>query len=337
MEQQAESNYKLRTTNYELSLQRNDKISLIVLAAGMGSRYGGLKQLDPVGPSGEILLDYSVYDAVRAGFSEIVFVIRKEIEESFRKMIGDRYAKAFPQLEVKYVFQEMTDLPQNLQVPEGRTKPWGTGHALLAARHMVNTPFAVINADDYYGSSGYQLLAHFLQQRTPDHYAMVGYQLNNTLSPFGAVSRGVTESTAEGFLKKITEQRELRASGEQVVAKQATGKELFFTGEELVSLNFWAFLPDFFPHLERLFEEFLKDTLPITKVSALAHECRFSEFYLPSAVSHLIEEKKISVKLLPTEDPWFGLTHPSDLPQVKASLQQRIEVGHYPSPLFNNC
>jgi len=304
-------------------------MTLIVLAAGMGSRYGGLKQLDPVGPCGEILLDYSVYDALRAGFSEIIFVIRKEIEEPFRKMIGERYKKAFPQLEVKYVFQKMDDLPQGFKVPEGRTKPWGTGHALLSARHVIKTPFAVINADDYYGSSGYQLLANFLQEARPAHYAMVGYQLKNTLSPFGAVSRGVTKSTAEGFLKSITEQTELRASGERVVAKQATGEELFFTGEELVSLNFWAFLPDFFPHLEKLFEEFLNDSLKPEQ------ETR-AEFYLPSAVSHLIAEKKISVKILPTEDPWFGLTHPSDLPQVKAGLQERIEARYYPSPLFKN-
>lgn len=306
-----------------------ESLTLIVLAAGMGSRYGGLKQLDPVGPSGEILLDYSVYDAVRAGFSEIIFVIRKEIEEPFRKMIGDRYAKAFPQLEVKYVFQDMSDLPCGFKVPEGRTKPWGTGHAVLAARHDVKNPFAVINADDYYGSSGYQLLANFLQQAEPAHYAMVGYQLKNTLSPFGAVSRGITESTADGFLKNITEQTELRANAGSVVAKQPTGEELFFTGEELVSLNFWAFLPDFFPHLEKLFEVFLQ------KTSKTEKETR-AEFYLPSAVSHLIEEKKISVQLLPTDDPWFGLTHPSDLPQVKAGLKQRIEAGLYPLPLFQN-
>lgn len=307
----------------------NSPVTLLVLAAGMGSRYGGLKQLDPVGPCGETLLDYSVYDALCAGFSEIVFVIRKEIEEPFRKMIGERYAKAFPQLEVKYVFQKMDDLPQGFKVPEGRKKPWGTGHALLAARHVIKNRFAVINADDYYGSSGYQLLANFLQEARPAHYAMVGYQLKNTLSPFGTVSRGVTKSTAEGFLKSITEQTELRASGERVVAKQPTGEELFFTGEELVSLNFWAFLPDFFPHLEKMFEEFLK---AILKSETETH----AEFYLPSAVSHLIEEKKISVKILPTEDPWFGLTHPSDLPQVKARLQQQIQAGYYPLPLFKN-
>lgn len=318
---------KYRVNALPSSASSLQPLALLILAAGMGSRYGGLKQLDPVGPSGETLLDYSVYDAVRAGFSEIVFIIRKEIEESFRKMIGDRYAKAFPHLQVKYVFQEMTDLPDNIKAPEGRTKPWGTGHALLAARHVVNTPFAVINADDYYGSSGYQLLAAFLQQAHPAHYAMVGYQLKNTLSPFGAVSRGVTESTVEGFLKKITEQTELRASGERVVAKQSGGKDLVFTGKELVSLNFWAFLPDFFPHLERLFEIFLHDALQTTKATSL-------EFYLPSAVSHLIAEGIISVKLLPTEDPWFGLTHPSDLPQVKAGLQEIITKGCYPSPLF---
>ncbi|MBX9578590.1 MAG: NTP transferase domain-containing protein [Chthoniobacterales bacterium] len=302
-------------------------MTLVVLAAGMGSRYGGLKQLDPVGPSGETLLDYSVYDAVRAGFSEIVFIIRKEIEEPFRKMVGDRYAKAFPQLQVKYVFQEMTDLAQNIKVSEGRTKPWGTGHALLAARYEVKTPFAVINADDYYGSSGYQLLAAFLRQPQAGHYAMVGYQLKNTLSAFGTVSRGITESTNTGFLKKITEQTDLRASVGGVIAQQATGKEIFFTGEELVSLNFWAFLPDFFPHLEKLFEEFLNYVWE-TKQSTTA------EFYLPSAVNQLIKEETISVKLLCTQDPWFGLTYPDDLPQVKVELKKRIEGGYYPSFLF---
>lgn len=306
---------------------KSSNISLVVLAAGMGSRYGGLKQLDPVGPCGEILLDYSVYDAVKAGFSEIVFIIRREIEEPFRKMIGNRYAKAFPQLEVKYVFQEMNDLPHGLKVSEARTKPWGTGHAVLAARHAVQVPFAVINADDYYGSSGYRLLANFLQQATPAHYGMVGYQLKNTLSSFGAVSRGVTESITDGFLKTITEQTNLQQSGDSIIATNPTGENLYFKGEELVSLNFWAFLPDFFSQLERLFGEFLRETLQTPQVMN-------SEFYLPSAVSQLIAEKKISVKLLPTKDPWFGLTHPSDLLAVKAGLEKRIEAGLYPAPLF---
>ncbi len=304
-------------------------ITLLILAAGMGSRYGGLKQLDPVGPCGETLLDYSVYDAVRAGFSEIVFIIRKEIEEPFRNMIGERYVRAFPTLKVTYVFQKMDDLPSGFKVPEDRVKPWGTGHALLAARHLVKTPFAVINADDYYGSSGYHFLADFLTEAMPAHYAMVGYPLKNTLSSFGAVSRGVTESTSDGCLKKITEQTELRAVNREIVATEATGEKISFTGEELVSLNFWAFLPDFFPQLEKLFEDFLLEALKTTKATSL-------EFYLPSAVSQLIAEKKISVKLLRTNDPWFGLTHPSDLPQVKVDLQRRIESGLYPSPLFKN-
>ncbi len=304
-----------------------DTSTLVVLAAGMGSRYGGLKQLDAVGPSGETLLDYSVYDAVRAGFSELVFIIRKEIETSFRMMVADRYTKAFPKLRVTYVFQELTDLPKNINLPENRTKPWGTGHALLAARHIVNTPFAVINADDYYGSLGYRLLANFLQQARPAHYAMVGYPLKNTLSAFGAVSRGVTESTSDGFLKKITEQTELQANDQEVVAMQSTGEKISFTGEELVSLNFWAFMPDFFPQLEKLFEEFLCEALKTPNATNL-------EFYLPAAVNQLIVEKKVSVKLLRTDDPWFGLTHPSDLSQVKTALQERIKKGCYSSPLF---
>ena len=302
-------------------------ITLVVLAAGMGSRYGGLKQLDPVGPSDEILLDYSVYDAVKAGCEHIVFVIRKEIEELFQKKIGDRYVAAFPHLQVSYAIQDITDVPENIKVPEGRSKPWGTGHALWAARHVVKTPFVVINADDYYGSSGYQLLADFFKKAKPTHYAMVGYQLKNTLSPFGPVSRGVIESTSEGFLTKIREHTELRASGEGVVGKQTIGDSLFFTGEELVSLNFWAFLPDFFPYLEKLFEEFLKDALQRAEKNNL-------EFYLPSAVSDLIAEEHISVKLFSSGDPWFGLTHPSDLPQVRSALQQRTKEGYYTSPLF---
>lgn len=297
-------------------------MTLIILAAGMGSRYGGLKQLDPVGPCGETLLDYSVYDAVQAGFSEVIFIIRKEIEDSFHMMIGNRYAKFFPDLKVKYVFQEMSDLPQTFKVPEGRLKPWGTGHALLSARHVVKNPFAVINADDYYGSSGYQLLAAFLQNSMPSHYAMVGYQLKNTLSSFGAVSRGVTETTLEGFLKKITEQVGLSAEDNGLITSREGENSLVFTGEELVSLNFWAFLPDFFPYLEELFEEFLREILPTDQAT-------ISEFYLPSAVNRLISEKKISVKVFPTKDPWFGLTHPSDLPQVKAGLQRRIDKGFY--------
>jgi NDP-sugar pyrophosphorylase family protein len=249
------------------------------------------------------------------------------MEESFRKTIGDHYALAFPDLKVKYIFQELTDLPSSVKAPEGRTKPWGTGHALLAARHLLRSPFAVINADDYYGSSGYDLLAAFLRKTQPSHYAMVSYQLKNSLSAFGAVSRGVIENTAGGFLKKITEHTKLQREENGMIASRGEEGVLFFTGEELVSLNFWALLPDFFPLLERLFEEFLTDAFEKHREDSL-------EFYLPYALNRCVAEGEISVSIIPTEDPWFGLTYPSDLLQVKTGLQSRIDEGHYPASLL---
>ena len=302
-------------------------MTLIILAAGMGSRYGGLKQLDSVGPHGEILLDYSVYDAVAAGFSEILFVIRHDIEEVFRSKIGDRYCQAFPNLKVSYAFQELDDLPEGVPVPEGRVKPWGTGHALLAARKVITGPFAVINADDYYGASGYRVLKQFLEKASEGRYAMVGYLLKNTLSEYGSVSRGICESNNEGTLSHITERTAIRATHDGIIAEERTGEAFRLTGEELVSLNFWAFMPDLFSHLEKQFSEFLKAYRGKESQST-------AEFYLPAAVSHLIETDMASVELLPTTDPWFGLTHSDDLPHVKEALRKMMEERVYPSPLF---
>ncbi|OHE77927.1 MAG: hypothetical protein A3F67_09125 [Verrucomicrobia bacterium RIFCSPHIGHO2_12_FULL_41_10] len=285
----------------------------------MGSRYGGLKQLDPVGPRGEILLDYSVYDAVAAGFSEVIFIIRKDIEEAFRQTIGDRYRDAFPELKVRYAFQELHDLPEGFTPPVGRTKPWGTGHALLAARRLVQSPFAVINADDYYGASGYRVLQQFLTKASHGSYAMVGYHLKNTLSEHGSVSRGICHSRSDEFLINIIERTTIRrASGKNcIVAEEKDGQIIHLTGEELVSLNFWGFTPDLFVHLEKEFSKFLKDHL---------HEENqlTAEFYLPSAINNLIKKETASVRLFPTSDPWFGLTYPADLPQVKKALQRMV-------------
>jgi UTP-glucose-1-phosphate uridylyltransferase len=294
-------------------------LTLVILAAGMGSRYGGLKQLDPVGPHGEVLLDYSIHDAVIAGFTTIVFVIRKEIAHVFEEHITSRYTQQYPEVTIRFAFQELEDLPKPFSLSTNRSKPWGTGHALLAARHLLTSPFAVINADDYYGPSGYLLLKDFLLQLIPsasnlkipqNRYAMVAYLLKNTLSEHGKVSRGICETTKDYFMIEITEQTSIHKRAEGIVAEEKDGSVIMLTGEEWVSLNFWGFTPDIFSYLEEEFTDFLtyqKDHLT-------------AEFYLPSVVNKIIHEKNTSVKILPSQDPWFGLTHPADLRHVKNAL-----------------
>jgi UTP-glucose-1-phosphate uridylyltransferase len=303
--------------------------TLVILAAGMGSRYGGLKQLDPVGPNGEVLLDYSIHDALQAGFNNIVFVIRKEIETTFKEHIKNRYAHYHQALKMRFVFQELTDLPTKNALPTMRTKPWGTGHALLAARHLVTSAFAVINADDYYGPSGYKLLANFfshppastpiLHHKSPSltsdlnqqrAYAMVAYPLKKTLSEHGAVSRGMCEITENHDLIQITECPSIHTSDSRIVSEEKDHSSIPLTGEEWVSLNFWGFTPDIFSLLEEEFANFL------TSQESLMT----AEFYLPTAINNLIQKKKIAVKLIPTQDPWLGLTHPADITHVKHAL-----------------
>ena len=286
-------------------------MTLVILAAGMGSRYGGLKQLDPVGPHGEILLDYSVADAVQAGFSEVLFIIRHEIEKAFRQHLGNRYQAAFPDLKISYAFQDPTDLPENFSLPSPRSKPWGTGHALLAARSHITTPFAVINADDYYGPSGYRLLKTFFETSPSDNtYAMVAYALKNTLSEHGSVSRGICQSTPDHMLLDIIERTSIRMTAEGIRAEEKNQTSIPLTGNEWVSLNFWGFTPSIFSHLEDQFSTFLQHKENHTT----------AEFYLPSAVNQLVHEKNTSVHLFPSQDPWFGLTHPADHALVKAAL-----------------
>lgn len=299
------------------------QLSLLVLAAGMGSRYGALKQLDAAGPQGETLLDYSVYDAVKAGFSEVIFVIRQEMEEIFRQKISNRYEKTFPELTIKYAFQKLDDLPQGFSFLDQRSKPWGTGHALLAARNLIKNPFAVINADDYYGASGYQTLAPFLATTQAGSCAIIAYRLKNTLSDYGAVSRGICQGT--DFLISITERTALCKKDGNITAEEKN-ELLSFTGEELVSLNFWALTPDIFLHLEKLFTEFLESLDEKNQATA--------EFYLPSAISDCIKTQKASVRLLLTDDAWFGLTYSADLPRVKSALSDMVSEKKYPAPLF---
>jgi UTP-glucose-1-phosphate uridylyltransferase len=280
--------------------------TLVVLAAGMGSRYGGLKQLDPVGPRGEIILDYSVRDALAAGFGKVVFVIRREMAELFREAVGARYEEI---VEVAYAFQELEPLPGGRVSPPGRNKPWGTGQAVLSAASVVREPFAVINADDYYGPSGFQALSGFLSDKTEGHYAMVGYRLDRTLSENGTVSRGICSVDGEGKLLEITERTSIARRADRVI--EAEGNPLLaLTGEEPVSMNFWGFTPDLFAKLERLFQEFLEERGEDPK----------AEFYLPAAVSSLIATGEVMVTMLGTPDAWYGLTYPEDKPTVVEAL-----------------
>ncbi|CAN5461349.1 nucleotidyltransferase [soil metagenome] len=294
--------------------------TLLVLAAGMGSRYGGLKQLDPVGPAGETIIDYSIYDAVRAGFGKIVFVIRKEIEQQFRERIGKRFEGRVP---VEYVFQELDALPAGFSVPAGRRKPWGTAHAILVAADAVREPFAVINADDFYGADSYKALAQHLETGTEDQ-AMVAFVLSRTLSEFGAVSRGICDVGGDGYLRGVREMTKLERDGRHARNFGSDGRVTALTGEELVSMNMWGFTPQVFEWLRNYFEEFL-----IRNGSDLQAEC-----YLPSMVDELVEGGLARVKVLRTPASWFGITYRDDLPRVVEKVRALVEQGHYPEKLW---
>jgi len=281
------------------------ELTLMVLAAGMGSRYGGLKQLEPVGPLGEIILDYSVSDALKAGFNKVVFVIRREMLGLFQDVVGSRYEGL---MAVEYAFQELEPLPGGRVSPPGREKPWGTGHAVLAARSVVRGPFAVINADDYYGPNGFSQLTSFLKSTTLGQYAMVGYRLDRTLSNNGSVSRGICRSDNDGYLVDITERTAIVRSDSGIMAEGNPPVQL--DGSEPTSMNFWGFMPDLFDHLERLFDEFLEERGEDAK----------AEFYLPAAVSSLIATSEATVRLLSSSDPWYGLTYPEDRLMVREAL-----------------
>jgi UTP-glucose-1-phosphate uridylyltransferase len=298
--------------------------TLLVLAAGMGSRYGGLKQVDPVGPSGETILDYAVFDAIREGFGRVVFVIRKEFEEAFRTQVAAKYAD---KVKVDYVFQALDALPPGFAVPAGREKPWGTGHAVWCARDAVKEPFAVIGADDFFGRDAFRQLAAFLRDEAVDedaapNFAMVGYRLANTLSENGAVSRGVCASGVDGYLTKVVEHTGIRR--EEVAAVSATDGEKKYTGEETVSMNCWAFTPEFFTGLNEQFEAFLE---------ARGGELK-SEFYLPEAVSEQVAQGLVTVEVRTTSASWFGVTYREDKPRVQAALAELVARGEYPSQLF---
>jgi len=289
----------------------------------MGSRYGGLKQIDPVGPSGETVLDYAVFDSVRAGFDRVVFVIRREFEAVFREQVGAKYTG---RIAVDYVFQALDALPAGTAQPANREKPWGTGHAVWCARDAIRENFAVINADDFYGQDSFAKLAQFFSRVTssenarsadqPVEFAMVGFRLANTLSEHGAVSRGICTSGSDSTLASITERTGILAAD--------VGDGRPFSGNEIVSMNCWGFTPDLFPALDEQFREFLQTRGAEPK----------AEFYLPAAVSAMIGRRQAAVRLLPTDSSWFGVTYREDKPRVMAALAELVARGIYPSKLF---
>jgi hypothetical protein len=305
--------------------------TLLVLAAGMGSRYGGLKQIDPVGPSGETVLDYAVHDALRTGFGRVVFIIRRDFEEVFRTQIGAKYAG---RIAVDYVFQSLDALPEGFTSPAGREKPWGTGHAVWCARDAIREPFAVINADDFYGADSFAQLGRFLTgpavaprgfdpmsgHRVPPSlaapFAMVGYKLANTLSEHGAVARGICAAGADGRLVSIVEH-----TG---ILPEEIGPGKKYSGAEIASLNCWAFTPALFAGLDAQLRVFLAERSRELK----------SEFYLPAAVSTMIATGTATVQVLPTESSWFGVTYREDKPRVVASIAALVQSGQYPAKLF---
>ena len=299
--------------------------TLLVLAAGMGSRYGGLKQLDPMGPNGETMLDYSVYDAIRAGFTRIVFVIRQDIESAFRESIGERYAG---RIAIDYAFQELEDLPKGFTVPEGRSKPWGTAHAMRAARGGIDGDFAVINADDFYGSDAYRALVEYFSKCAESGMApmsMVAYPLANTLSTHGSVNRGLCR-VENGKLVSVEEVTGIhKVEGEPLKGIGEDGKAKVLDPASLVSMNCWGFSSAIFEPLETGFRDFLAERSSDLK----------AEFYIPTFIDGLIRSGECSCDVLTAESSWFGVTYPLDKPFVQGKLDELIEAGLYPTPLMN--
>jgi UTP-glucose-1-phosphate uridylyltransferase len=298
------------------------KPTLLILAAGMGSRFGGLKQVEPVGPNGEAIIDYSIYDAIKAGFGKVVFVVRESFADAFKDKFDP---KLKGKVEVEYVYQELENLPEGFSVPDGREKPWGTAHAILVAKNVIKEPFCALNADDFYGYNAYRVMAEFLTQSVnPTEYSMVGYKLKHTLSEYGSVSRGICKVDENDFLQKIVETTKILKKEDKVISVEPDGSEKELTGEESASMNIWGFTSSVFPVLEEKFIEFLEK-----KGSELK-----SEIYIPSVVFEMIRDKKATVKVLKADSPWFGVTYKEDKPRVVARLKKLIEAGDYPEKLF---
>lgn len=300
------------------------KPTLLVLAAGMGSRYGSLKQIDPVGPSGETIIDYSIYDAIRAGFGKVVFIIRKSFEQDFKDIF---ITKLQPHIQVEYVFQELDKVPAGITFSPERTKPWGTAHAILMAKEVINEPFAVINGDDFYGSEAFKTMADHLNSLTAEQqtlYSLVGYQVGNTMSENGTVSRGVCAADARGNLVSVTERTNIQYIEGGIAFQDTDGKMVFLDPETLVSMNFWGFTPEYFRQTEAMFIDFIKANGDSPK----------AEFYIPSAIDALINNAEAMVKVLKSDAKWFGVTYKEDKPLVIEKLNQLINTGVYPAQLW---
>jgi len=297
------------------------KPTLLILAAGMGSRYGGLKQMDELGPNGESIIDYSVFDAIRAGFGKVVFVIRPSFADAFKERFESRLKG---KIDTEYVFQELENIPEGFKVPEGREKPWGTGHAMLMAKGVIKEPFAIINADDFYGKEAYQSAVDFIRNHPADNeYAMIGYALKNTLSEHGTVSRGVCETDSNGYLEEVTERTKIGWENGKIYFYEGDQKTEL-TGNEPVSMNFWIFKPSFFDELEKGFINFLKEKGGEKK----------SEYYFNVRADELIKSGKATTLVIDTNAKWFGVTYKEDKPIVRESLNKLIEKGDYPGKLW---
>lgn len=298
--------------------------TLLVLAAGMGSRYGSLKQVDRFGPSGETIVEYSIYDALRAGFNKIVMVVRKEFLGDFQEIVLKR---ALKRADIHFVFQELDRLPAGFTLPKERVKPWGTGHAVLMAEDAIDKPFAVINADDFYGAQSYQVISKFLsaeKKGSKEEYCLVDYQLDRTLSESGTVSRGICKVDSEGYLTHIEEHKKIGRNGNQITGEAEGSGKVVLTGKEPVSMNMIGFNPSMFVHLKQQFGDFLKKNLTISD----------AEFYIPSAMNQVIHEGTAKVKVVHTPERWFGVTYREDRDMVVASLKSLVDQGVYPSDLW---
>ena len=291
-------------------------ITLLVMAAGMGSRYGGLKQLDAVGPSGETIIDFSVYDAIRAGYNKVVFIIREDFEKQFKEKISNKYED---KIKVEIVYQDLHDLPNSFSCPKDRSKPWGTGHAILAARNVISEPFAAINGDDFYGRESFKIISDYYSS-VNSGFAMAAFQLDKTLSDYGSVSRGICEQNLNQLVTVVETHGIKKSSAGNIECD----RDISLLGNELVSMNMWGFMPSIFDHLEKMFNEFLDENISDLK----------SEFLIPSVVNNLIEKNIEKVQVLKTKSTWFGVTYIEDKPFVKNQIKELIQTGIYPEKLF---
>ena len=291
-------------------------ITLLVMAAGMGSRYGGLKQLDAVGPSDETIIDFSVYDAIRAGYNKVVFIIREDFEKQFKEKISNKYED---KIKVEIVYQDLHDLPNSFSCPKDRSKPWGTGHAILAARNVISEPFAAINGDDFYGRESFKIISgHYSSMNSG--FAMAAFQLDKTLSDYGSVSRGICEQNLNQLVTVVETHGIKKSSAGNIECD----RDISLLGNELVSMNMWGFMPSIFDHLEKMFNEFLDENISDLK----------SEFLIPSVVNDIIEKNIEKVQVLKTKSTWFGVTYIEDKPFVKNQIKELIQTGIYPEKLF---